>query len=85
MRSWDATTPATDYIDVALGPPIVLQERCAWGGDLDGDGFEDPIFLWDREGGRLRARLFIMAAARKNVPQVRRVESTLFLRNGAEN
>ena len=85
MRSWDATTPGTDNIDVALGPPIVLQERCAWGGDLDGDGFQDPIFLWDPEGGRLRLRMFVMAAARKNVPQAHRVETTLFLRNGTAN
>lgn len=85
MRSWNADTPATDYDDVALGPPIVLQERCAWGSDLDGDGFQDPIFLWEPQGGRLRIRMFVMAEARKNVPQVRRVESAVFLRNGMNN
>ena len=63
---------------------MIIQEQCNWGGDMDGDGFEDPIFLWNRSGGRLRVRFFVLAEARKNIPLVRRMEATLFLRNGIE-
>ena len=85
MRTWFVTNPDTLYSDVALGPPIVLQEQCNWGGDLDADGFEDPIFLWDGESGRLRLRLFILAEAADQMPHLRIVEAILFLRNGIDD
>lgn len=78
--AWDVTAPNMDD-DVGLGPSVVLQERCNWGGDLDGDGFDDPLFLWNPTSKELHIRLFILGSARSGLPVVRRVESFLFLRN----
>jgi Tfp pilus assembly protein PilX len=81
-RCWDTTDPANpDSKDVAIGPSVVLQERCHYGSDLDGDGFADPIFLWDPVSGRLHLRLFVMGRNVQGWPTVRRVESMVFLRN----
>jgi len=81
-RRWDTTDPSnTDSKDVAIGPSVVLQERCRYGSDLDGDGFADPIFLWDPISGRLHLRLFVMGRNVQGWPTVRRVESMVFLRN----
>jgi hypothetical protein len=80
-RSWSAADPAAGGLEVGLGPTVVLQERCAWGSDLDGDGFEDPLFLWDAEARTLHVRLFVLGATSDGLPIVRRVESVLFLRN----
>lgn len=78
--AWDLANPNMDD-DVGLCPPIVLQEQCNWGGDLDGDGFDDPLFLWDEATKELHIRLFVLGASESGLPVVRRVESILFLRN----
>lgn len=70
-------------IEVPLGPRMVLQEREAYGSDLDGDGFEDPLFLWDPLRSRLSLRLFVVGDDPKGRPAVRRVQSSIYLRNGA--
>ena len=51
---------------------------------MDGDGFEDPIFLWDPATRELRVRLFILGMSVDEVPIVRRVEAAQFLRNEQE-
>jgi hypothetical protein len=78
---WSTIDPAGAPNDIAIGPGVVLQERCRYGSDLDGDGFADPIFLWDPVSGRLHLRLFVMGRNRQGWPTVRRVESMVFLRN----
>ena len=80
--SWDTTDPTREE-DVAMGPSAVLQERCNWGGDLDNDGFDDPIFLWDPATRLLHIRLWVMGTARE-APIVRLVETVTFLRNEPE-
>lgn len=84
-RIWDSADPAVPAAEVGLGPTNVLQERCNWGGDLDGDGFDDPIFLWDTEARRLHVRLFVLGQSNQHSAVVRRVESMVFLRNAPEN
>jgi len=81
--AWDTADPA-QVDELGLGPTSVLQERCNQGGDLDGDGFADPIFLWDSETNLLHVRLFLLGAARDDMPVVRKVESVMFLRNEPE-
>ncbi len=80
-RSWNTADPAVPASDIGLGPPVILQERCHAGGDLDGDGFADPIFLWEPVQRRLHVRLFVLGRSAGSVPTVRKVESTIFLRN----
>ncbi len=81
-RRWSTANPGSpDSKDVAIGPSVVLQERNRYGSDLDGDGFADPIFLWDPVSGRLHLRLFVMGRNQQGWPTVRRVESMVFLRN----
>jgi hypothetical protein len=80
--AWDTSDPGL-FEDLGLGPSQVLQERCNHGGDLDGDGFADPLFLWDAEQNLLHVRLFLLGASRADMPVVRKVESVLFLRNEA--
>jgi hypothetical protein len=82
---WDTSDPTKPPTDVALGPTVILQQRCNWGGDLDGDGLNDPIFLWDSNSQALHVRLFVLGHSVENVPIVRRVESTIFLRNEVSN
>ena len=81
---WDVTNPTIPPSDVGLGPSNVLQERCNWGGDLDGDGFDDPIFLWDENTNELHVRLHLVGASIANQPITRMVESVMFLRNEPE-
>ncbi|HJO27187.1 MAG: hypothetical protein CMK00_03005 [Planctomycetes bacterium] len=83
--AWDTADPGGPLDDRGLGPAVILQERCAWGSDLDGDGFEDPLFYWDRERRMLHFRLVIIGRARADIPVVRRVEASVFLRNEAED
>jgi prepilin-type N-terminal cleavage/methylation domain-containing protein len=83
--AWDTTDPGGPVDDHGLGPSVVLQERCGWGNDLDGDGFEDPIFYWDRDRRILHLRLVIIGRARADSPVIRRVEASVFLRNDAED
>ena len=82
---WDATNPGGAVDDLGLGPRNILQERCNWGGDLDGDGLDDPMFLWDETTRRLHVRLFVIGRTRADSPIVRRVESMVFLRNEFSN
>ena len=81
LRSWDAADPKTPIQDVGLGPNVVLQERCRPGGDLDGDGFADPLLLWNASARRLHVRLFCAGQSAGGKYLVRRAESTIFLRN----
>ncbi|MEQ1891930.1 MAG: hypothetical protein ABL998_05255 [Planctomycetota bacterium] len=80
--TWDTTDPG-QLEDLGLGPSQILQERCNRGGDLDGDGFDDPLFLWDGDRNLLHVRLYVLGASRADMPVVRKVESVLFLRNEA--
>jgi hypothetical protein len=80
---WDRTNPATRK-DTGLGPSAVIQERCNRGGDLDNDGFDDPIFLWDKDTNQLHVRLFLLGQGIADMPIVRQVESLMFLRNEPE-
>lgn len=82
-RAWDAVDGDAAASDLPLCPPIVLQERNAWGSDLDNDGFEDPIFLWTPLSGRLRVRIFAIVGAINQAEVVKRYETVLHLRNGA--
>jgi len=83
MISWNAFAAGQEMTDVAMCPPIVLQERCNWGSDLDGDGFDDPLFMWEPETGCLHVRLFLAAGTVNGRQSVREIESILYLRNGA--
>ena len=83
LVSWNAFSVATNDSSVAMCPPIVLQERCNWGGDLDGDGFEDPLFLWLPEEGRLEMRVFFSSGTVNERRQIRSLSKTVFLRNGS--
>jgi hypothetical protein len=84
-RSWDTADPNARPLDLGLGPTVVLQEQCAFGSDLDADGFEDPIFLWDSVSRQLHVRLFIIGQSIQSMPVVRSVETTIFLRNEPDN
>jgi type II secretory pathway component PulJ len=81
--TWDTADP-TRVEDIGLGPSNVIQERCNWGGDLDGDEFDDPMFLWDRDTNLLHVRIFLLGRASEDQPIVRKVESVMFLRNEPE-
>jgi len=83
-RIWDTTDPDNPPADLGMGPTNVLQERCAWGSDLDGDGFEDPLFLWDRGSRQLSIRLFILGRTNADLPIIREVQALVFLRNEPE-
>lgn len=80
-RTWDTTQPGVPGDDLGLGATIVLQEQCNWGGDLDADGFDDPIFLWNSETRELAIRLFVVNETVEGLPIVRRVEALAYLRN----
>ena len=80
---WDAFSNGVPESDVALCPPIVVQELCNYGGDLDGDGFQDPIFLWNPVDGSLRVRLTIVSGLQNTRAVVNRISSTMYLRNGS--
>lgn len=80
-RTWDTANPGDPGTDVGLGPTVVVQEQCNWGGDLDADGFNDPIFLWDANRRTLHVRLFVLGNATGASAIMRRVESVIFLRN----
>jgi type II secretory pathway pseudopilin PulG len=80
-RTWDTDVPSAAVHELGLGPTVVIQERCKWGRDLDGDGFDDPIFLWDATTHCLHVRLHVLGTTLANVPITRMVESTIYLRN----
>ena len=79
-RTWSG--PAAVSQEVSLGQANVLQERGAWGGDLDGDGAADPIFLWDPRSGLLRVTLFTAPRNLRFASEVERRVATVRLRNG---
>ena len=81
---WVSGNAAFEVDSINMGPAAVLQERCNYGGDLDGDGFDDPIFLWDENQRQLSIRLFVVGGMSNGKPIMRRVESTIFLRNEVE-
>ena len=80
--SWDTTNPGV-YEDVGLGPSAVVQERCNWGGDLNDDGFADPLFLWNPNTRMLHVRITMVGHSRE-MPITRTIESYTFLRNRPE-
>jgi hypothetical protein len=82
--TWDTSDPAVPAFDVGIGPTALLQERCNYGGDLDGDGFDDPLFLWDPWTNELHVRMVLISTARQDDPLVRQIESVMFLRNEPE-
>jgi len=82
MVSWNAADPTEKVRDPVLCPPNILQLEHDWGGDFDGDGFEDPMFLWDDHSGRLHVRLFVAPGLVDGLNNVERVDATFFLRNG---
>ena len=82
LLSWNAWQDDDRHTDVGLGPAIVLQERCNHGGDLNGDGFADPIFLWNEAQQSLSLRFTVLLGDINEVPVIRRMQTTLFLRNG---
>ncbi len=82
---WSATGVGGTTTDVALCPPMVLQEVCAYGADLDNDGFDDPIFLWEPDSSRLRIRLFILDGNANQSSLTRMTEVSFFLRNGLDS
>lgn len=84
-KSWNSATPGVGGDDLGVGPTVVIQERCRYGRDLDGDGFEDPMFLWDAARRQLSIRIFVLGQAERSQPIVRKLESTIFLRNVAES
>jgi hypothetical protein len=84
-RIWNTDNPAIAPADLGLGPTNILQERCDWGNDLDSDGFDDPIFLWDADSRQLHVQLLIMGYSATDRPITRRVNSVVYLRNQPEN
>jgi hypothetical protein len=78
---WNVEEPDQKPFSVALGPMNVLQERCHHGSDLDHDGFEDPMFLWDSKFNALHVRLFLIGLSDAEAPVTRKVESVMYLRN----
>ncbi len=83
--AWNTVDPALGTSSLELVSPILLQEQNNYGGDLDGDGFDDPMFLWTPDSGRLRIRLFALLGDVNSREVVKRFETVLYLRNGASN
>ncbi|MEM1451798.1 MAG: type II secretion system protein [Planctomycetota bacterium] len=82
-RAWDGNDTANGTSRTDLIAPIILQEADDYGSDLDGDGLEDPMFLWTPESGRLRLRLFALVGDLSGREVIRRFETVLYLRNGS--
>ena len=82
--TWDTVDPLVPVHRQALGPSCVLQERDAPAADLDGDGYEDPLFLWDADTRILNVRLFLLARGLPDQPTIRRIDVRVFLRNAFE-
>ncbi len=80
---WNTVDPSLGTSRVDLVSPIILQEIDNYGGDMDGDGFDDPMFLWSPDSGRLRIRLFALLGDVRGREVVRRFETVIYLRNGA--
>ena len=82
-RSWDGADPGAGASDVALSPAMVLQERGNWGADLDGDGFQDPLFLWNPDVASVHVRLTAVAGRTGGRTLLERKEMEVHLRNGS--
>ncbi len=80
---WDSIANDQPISDIALCPPIVAQEVCNFGGDMDGDGFDDPIFLWNAGDGSLRIRITLVSGMQNQRPVVQRLSSNVYLRNSS--
>ncbi len=80
-RTWNAADGLAGHQEHALCPSVLLQERCNWGGDMDADGFDDPMFLWDPEIRRLLVRIFLLDVFSEGQAATRSIESTIYLRN----
>ena len=83
-NTWDTVDPLVPVHRQALGPSCVLQERDAPAADLDGDGYQDPLFLWDADTRVLSMRLFLLARGLPDQPTIRRIDVCVFLRNAFE-
>ena len=81
LRTWDTADSGVPSQTVSLGGTRILQRQCDHGGDLDSDGFDDPMFLWTPETGRLRIRLFFLSHRVGKQGTVSRQETVLHLRN----
>ena len=84
LQRWVAGDSTVDTDLFGMGPAAVIQERCNYGGDLDDDGFDDPIFLWDKATRQLDIKLFVVGGISNNNPIVREVRTSIFLRNEVE-
>lgn len=82
--TWDTEDPTIPIHSQALGATCILQERDAPAADIDGDGYEDPLFLWDADTRVLSMRMFVLALGLPDRPTLRRVEARIFLRNAFE-
>jgi len=82
--TWDTEDPTIPIHSQALGATCILQERNAPAADIDGDGYEDPLFLWDADTRILSMRMFVLALGLPDRPTLRRVEARIFLRNAFE-
>ncbi len=78
--AWDSADPSRSE-DVGIGPRAVIQESCNWGADLNGDGSDDPMFLFNESRRTLHIRLTVLGRATPDQPVVRNVESVIYLRN----
>jgi type II secretory pathway pseudopilin PulG len=83
-HTWDTLDPLVPVHRQALGPSCILQERDAPGADLNGDGYEDPLFLWDADTRILSVRLFLFARGLPDQPTIRIIDVRVFLRNAFE-
>ena len=83
QRVWHGTDSEKTPTDVALGASIFLQETCETGSDLNADGFNDPIFVWDADKRRLHISLYSIAISESSIPAVHHSSLTLFMRNSA--
>lgn len=81
--AWNGTDTALGASRTNLISPIILQEVDNYGSDLDGDGLQDPMFLWTPESGRLRIRMFALIGDLSGYELIRRFETILHLRNGS--
>jgi len=84
LQRWVAGDSSVETDEYGMGPAAVLQERCNYGGDLDDDGFDDPLFLWDKETRQLQIKLYVIGGIANNNPIVRQVQTSIFLRNEVE-
>jgi len=81
LQSW--SSDPDEALSIGMTPSIILQEKGAYGSDMDDDGFEDPMFLWSSDQGRVRLRFFVLAGTINGQEVVRRFETIIHLCNGS--